>query len=162
MKRMSEPLFRLKRLAGLPSGLNTLTRCALNVSFWPKTWNVPALTLIAWSVPLCMPELLSEIAAHAALFGAGGTACGATMGRIEPGVDREALGRLGTALDFIGTPGADNTAAGRVTDTGSGIVILLAAAAAGALVAELAVPEVPGAVGTAAGCATDVTVAVIE
>src|ERR1019366_1496530 len=105
VKRMSEPLFRLKRLAGLPSGLNTLTRCALNVSFWAKTWKVPALTLIAWSVALCMPELLSEIAAHAALFGAGGTACGATMGRIEPGVDREA-GRPSTAVDFVGTPGA--------------------------------------------------------
>jgi len=80
---------------------------------------------------------------------------------------------LGMAMAFIGTPGADSAAAGRVIDTALGVIALLGPAAAlgrvsgaalvvAALVAELVVAEVPGAVGAAAGGVADVTTAVIE
>jgi hypothetical protein len=81
---------------------------------------------------------------------------------------------LGVALAFIGTPGADSAAAGRVTETAFGVIALLGAADAApgrvsgatlivaALVAELAVAELTGALGAAAGGVVDVTRAVIE
>ena len=92
-----------------------------------------------------------------------------------------ALGKIGdraapalaltTAVPFIGTPGADNTAAGRVI--GAALVVALPGAAdaapgvagvalvVAALVAEVADVEVTGAV-DAAGGVDEVTVAVIE
>jgi hypothetical protein len=135
----------------------------LNVSFWPYTWNVPAPALNAWSVPLRMPELLSEVAlaTHAALFGGRGTLCGATLGRIGPCADRGVAALTGAALNFAGTPGADSTAAGRVTDEALGMVGFAASDVA-ALVVAVLVFAAPGALGAAAGCAVDVTVAVIE
>lgn len=113
-----------------------------------------------------MPALSPAAADHAALVGGGCTA--------------PALGRIALvleALDFIGTTGAETTAADRVTDAALGITGLLGAADAapgrvsGAApivadlvpaVGELAVAEVSGAMGAAAGAVADVTVAVIE
>src|ERR1700736_1041684 len=124
---MLAPFFRPKALPGVPSRLNTLTCCGLNVSFWPCTWNVPAPTLITSSVPRCIPEPAAAIAAHAALVGAGATE---PAGDVTPGMGTVALdgaapGRApGTAVDFIGTPGADNVAAGRVTGAALGAVDL--------------------------------------
>jgi hypothetical protein len=105
-----------------------------------------------------MPELLSEVAVatHAALFGGRGTLCGATLGRIGPCADRGVAALTGAALNFAGTPGADSTAAGRVTDEALGTV------GVAALVVAVLVFAAPGALGAAAGCAVDVTVAVIE
>ena len=116
-------------------------------------------------------------AVQAVLVGADGTApgCDAALGIITLALEGATPDRaLGAALDFMGTPGADNIAAGRVTDAALGIIALLGAADAAtgrvsgapllvaALVAELAVAEVAGAVGAAAGATDDVTVAVIE
>src|SRR3984893_2729951 len=131
VKRMLAPFFRPKTLPGVPSRLNTLTCCGLNVSFWPCTWNVPAPTLTASSVPRCMPEPASAVAAHAALIAADATKL---AGDVTPGMGTVALdgaapGRApSTAVDFIGTPGADNVAAGRVTDAALGAVDLVGAA----------------------------------
>jgi hypothetical protein len=76
---------------------------------------------------------------------------------------------LGVAVDFIGTPGADKTAAGRVTEAALGAIALPAAAgaasgrASGAPALVVAVVELAGAeVAGAAGAVDDVTVAVIE
>ena len=112
-----------------------------------------------------MPELLSEVAvaAHAALFGGYAIACCAVAGRIGP--VREVVGLAGAEAPFGGTPGADNTAAGRVTAAAFGIAALVApvgALAGTALV--VAVPvfaalEVPGAT---TGGVVEETVAVIE
>ena len=123
-----------------------------------------------------MPELALAAAVQAVSVGAGGTApgCSAGPGMIAFALEGAAPARaLGIARSFIGTPGADSVAAGRVIDTALGVIALLGPAAAfgrvsgavllvAALVAELVVAEVPGAVGAAAGGAADVTTAVIE
>src|ERR1700730_10726955 len=131
VKRMLAPFFRPKTLPGVPSRLNTLTCCGLNVSFWPCTWNVPAPALIASSAPRCMPEPPSAVAAHAALIGADSWE---VAGDVTPGMGTVALGGAAparapsTAVDFIGTPGADNVAAGRVTGAALSAVDLVGAA----------------------------------
>ena len=75
---MLAPRLSVKTLPALPSLLNTFTRCALKLSFLPKTLNVPAPGLIASSVPLCMPALSPTV--HAALLGAGTAAAVAALG----------------------------------------------------------------------------------
>jgi hypothetical protein len=70
-----------------------------------------------------------------------------------------------TAFDFIGTPGADITAAGRVTDAAFGTACLVSAAdAAPERVSgtALVVAEAPGAAGVPAGDVAGDTDAVIE
>ena len=105
-----------------------------------------------------MPELLSEVAlaAHAALFGGRGTVGGATLGRIGACADRDVAALEGATLNFAGTPGADSTAAGRVTDAALGM------AEFAALDVAVLVFAAPGVLGPATGCAVDATVAVIE
>src|SRR5450759_2472113 len=173
VKRMLAPRLSMKTLPALPSLLNTFTCCALKLSFWPKTLNVPALGLIASRVPLCMPGLSNAV--HAALLGAGAAAAVAALGMNTPAFEGAVPGRaLGAAVDFIGTPGADKEAAGRVTEAALGAVALAAADDAApvrapgaalvvaALVAEFAGAETAGAPGAVAGGVADVTVAVIE
>jgi hypothetical protein len=78
---------------------------------------------------------------------------------------RAADGLPGTAaLDFIGTPGADNTLTGRMTDAtlGIGIVALFGATAAADLAGGVPVAAAPGAIGAPTGWVVDETVAVIE
>ena len=151
---MLAPRLSVKTLTALPSLLNTFTRCALKLSFWPKTLNVPAAGLIASSVPLCMPALSPTV--HAALLGAGTAAAVAALGMNTLAFEGAVPVRAGAAVDFLGTPGAAKVAAGRVTAAALGAVGLAVAAVAGLVM------EVAGAPGAVAGAAANVTVAVIE
>jgi hypothetical protein len=78
---------------------------------------------------------------------------------------RAADGLPGTAaLAFIGTPGADNTLTGRMTDAAFGIVIvdLFGATTVADLAGAVPVAAALGAVGAPTGCVVDEIVAVIE
>jgi hypothetical protein len=114
-----------------------------------------------------MTEVPRAVTAQAALFGAAAAAPAGdpVLGSIALGVDLE----LGAAVAFIGTPGADNAAAGRVSVMALGASDFPGAVSdvawpVVALVAEspVATAALPGAVGEADGCADDVTLAVIE
>src|ERR1700693_5812240 len=147
MKLMLAPRLSVKTLPALPSLLNTFTRCALKLSFLPKTLNVPAPGLIASSVPLCMPALSPTV--HAALLGAGTAAAVAALGMntfaFEGAVPVRALA---AAVDFFGPPGAAKKAAGRVTDAALGAMGL-------AVAADAAPVRVPGAALVVAGLVTE-------
>jgi hypothetical protein len=114
----------------------------------------------------------AAVAAHTLLFGAGDTApdCDAALGMnvfdFEGAVPRLAV--CVAALARGGTPGADNTATGRVTVAALGAIDLPGAALVVealfvvSAVVEAAFAAVSGVSGAIAGCVVDETVAVIE
>jgi hypothetical protein len=107
---------------------------------------------------------------HAELLAEGATAPAgdAPAGMNVFALERAPAGRaLCAAAALVGTPGADNTAADRVTDAATGAADLPAAGDVAvliveSLVAEFDFAEVSGAVGVAACCEDDETAAVIE
>jgi hypothetical protein len=95
------------------------------------------------------------------------------VGRIALGLGLAAADFApGDALDIGGTPGADKTAAGRVSDMALGVAdlpgsvsrvaLVVVALVAESAVAASAFAELPAVVGEAACCVADVTAAVME
>ena len=124
--------------------------------------------MTASSVPRCMVLLVRAVAAHVALSGASATVpdCDVALGMNTLDLDGATPDfTLVAAVAFIGTPGADKTLAGRVTDAALGAADLPDAAEVAVLVADSAVAPLPFAAAPgAAGAPADgdgVTVAVI-
>jgi hypothetical protein len=121
-----------------------------------------------------MAALSRPVAVHAAPAGDGAAApaFGTGLGRIALGLGLAAVDlATGGAVDIGGTPGADKTAAGRVSDmafgaadlpnTVSEVALVVVALVAESAVAATAFAEPPAADGEAACCVADVTAAVM-